>query len=99
MVRSMPNDPTDPDLMFDTHALSGGVHASDVRVWHTPHEFTLDFLSHWAHPIRGADSQLVAARVKIPPTAMFDIVRMLSNGVGDYEAEHGQLSPSPMEAS
>lgn len=85
--------------MFDTHALSGGVHASDVLVWHTPHEFTLDFLSHWAHPIRGADSQLVVARVKVPPTAMFDIVRMLSNGVGDYETAHGQLSPSPTEVS
>lgn len=95
----MPNDPTDFDFVLDAQVPDGGVYASDVSAWHTQHEFTVDFLTHWTHPSRGADSQIIVARVKIPPTAMFGIVQKLSNGVGEYEAEQGPITPPPTEAS
>lgn len=91
--------PNDPDFMFDENVPSGGVYASEVSVWHTQHEFTVDFLAPWLHANRDIDPQLIVARVRIPSTAMFDIVRSLSNGVGDYESEYGRITPPPTEAS
>lgn len=89
----------EPDFVFDEHVPSGGAYANDARVWHTRHEFTVDFLAPWLHPIDDNDSPLIVARVRIPSTAMFGIVQTMSNGVGDYEVEHGRLTPPPMEAS
>ena len=53
----------------------------------------------WLNPSHHTESQVIVARVKIPSTAMFDIVRKLSSGIGEYEAEHGRLTPPPTEAS
>ncbi len=89
----------EPDFTFDEHVPSGGVYANDARIWHTHHEFTVDFLAPWLHPIPDNESPLIVARIRIPSTAMFDIVRKLSNGIGEYEAEHGPLTPPPTEAS
>ncbi|MDE0498168.1 MAG: hypothetical protein OXH86_12530 [Acidimicrobiaceae bacterium] len=90
---------TQPDFVFDEHVPSGGVHANSARVWHTRHEFTVDFLAPWLHPSHDDDSLLIVARVRIPSTAMFGIVQGMSNGIGEYELEHGRLTPPPMEAS
>lgn len=90
---------TDPDFMFDERVPSGGVYADDVRIWHTHHEFTVDLLTHWLDPGHHTESRVVVARAKIPSTAMFDIVRKLSSGIGEYEAEYGPLTPPPTEAS
>lgn len=89
----------DPDYMFDERVPSGGVYADDVRVWHARHEFTVDLMTHWLNPRHHTESQVIVARLKIPSTAMFDIVRRLSSGIGEYEAEHGRLTPPPTEAS
>lgn len=78
---------------------SGGAYANDALVWHTRHEFTVDFLAPWLYPFDDNESPLIVARVRIPTTAMFDIVRKLSSGIGEYEAEHGRLTPPPTEAS
>ncbi len=95
----MPTDPTDFDGTFEEHVPSGGVYANDARAWHTRHEFTVDFLAPWLHPSRGSEPPLIVARVRIPPTAMFDAIQNLSNALDVYEVEHGRLTPPPMEAS
>ena len=80
--------------------LEGGVYANMVGVWHTGHEFTIDFASSLPAK-RGTDEQgndvvvvgqKINARVKIAPTMMFEIIRALDHNLQKYEAQFGPVA-------
>jgi hypothetical protein len=70
-----------------------GAYSNVMTVWHTPFEFTFDF----AVMLPSAqDSQgnivvpaRVVARVKVPPTAMADIIDAMTKNLQLYEAQFG----------
>jgi hypothetical protein len=76
-----------------------GVYANFLGVWHTGHEFTLDFAA--TQPPTSTDEGTVVpcrvvARVKIPPTRVFDIIKTLNANLTGYEETSGDIkSPNP----
>jgi len=70
-------------------ALEAGVYANSAVIWHTPSEFTLDFVTT---PLsRDLDVGRIVSRVKIPTTFMFELIRRLNNDMTTYEREHGEI--------
>ena len=74
-------------------AVQAGAYADGAAVWHTPYEFTLDFFA-----IQPPDSEspdvlqcLTTARVKIPPTVIFDLLKALNENMTKYEAQFGEI--------
>ncbi len=81
-------------------ALEAGAYANALAIWHTPHEFTFDFLVSSEPPQPAATDEgetvIVAphrlvARVRIPPTAVFDIIRTINQNLTMYEQSFGQI--------
>lgn len=81
-------------------AMTGGVYANTLAIWHTAHEFTLDFLvqSSPAQPAQTPDGQAVinaphrlVSRVRIPPSAAFDVLRALNENMTNYERAFGAI--------
>jgi hypothetical protein len=100
---SAPEPDPDPQVRFDvqiTPEMEAGVYANFLNVWHTAHEFTLDFAS--TMPAEQGTDELgapgvriparVAVRVKVPPTLMFDIIRAINDNLTRYEATFGAIS-------
>jgi uncharacterized protein DUF3467 len=86
--------------------LEAGVYANFLSVWHTAYEFTLDFgvtqppqVDHPDdpnEPVR-VDCRVVA-RVKIPVTVLFDVLRALNENMTRYEQVFGEIRrPEPPE--
>jgi hypothetical protein len=79
--------------------LEPGVYSNFLGVWHTGHEFTLDFAV--TQPPQEADEVRVipcrvVARVKIPPTLVFDIIKTLNDNMTRYEETFGEIrQPEP----
>lgn len=78
--------------------MEGGVYANFLGVWHTAHEFTLDFSATLpAEPApEGSSGKVrvpcrVTARVKVPPTLVFDIIRALNDNLSGYEDKFGAI--------
>jgi Protein of unknown function (DUF3467) len=77
-----------------------GVYANTVAVWHTAYDFTIDFAatqlpqqtdrgnpeSSWVVPAR------VVARIRIPPTLVFDVIQTINARMEVYEAEWGEIA-------
>jgi hypothetical protein len=92
-------------MTFETHAdpaLQAGVYANALAIWHTGHEFTFDFLvsSEPPRPARTEDGEEViqaphrlVARIRVPPTAVFDIIRTINQNLTLYEQRFGQIRP------
>ena len=89
-------------MAFETHAdpaLEAGSYANALAIWHTAHEFTFDFLVSSAppQPARGAQGEVIraphrlVARVRVPPTAVFDIIRTINENLTMYEQRFGQI--------
>lgn len=78
-----------------------GQYANLVGVWHTPHEFAIDFCI--IQPFTGHGPDTVAAqvvsRVRIPPTIVFDLLRALNQDLGEYEAAYGEIKRPSDQAS
>ena len=80
--------------------LAGGVYANFLAVWHTRHEFTLDFCS--TQPMEQEDPDdpgspvqvpsVVVSRVKIPVSLVFEILKALNDNMTRYEARFGLIS-------
>ena len=70
-----------------------------VSVWHSPYEFTLDFCA--TQPPQPADSDdepggtiipcRAVARVRIPVTLAFDVIRVLNDNMTRYEERFGEI--------
>jgi hypothetical protein len=78
-----------------------GVYADFVAVWHQPSSFILDFLLYTRPPQLGQDetgnnvidqTARLAARVRIPPAQVFEIMKALEQQLSMWERETG--SPS-----
>ena len=84
------------DVTLNESVPAGGTYANGALVWNTPHEFTVDFTSHRS-PTQAGDAHnvLVVARMKIPTSAMFPIVRAISANIDRYEQQHGRITPRP----
>jgi len=77
--------------------MEGGVYANLLAVWHTAHEFTLDFgatmppetdpdrLDHVVVPVRAT------ARVKIPPSLAFELIRTINDNMTRFEETYGPI--------
>jgi hypothetical protein len=82
--------------------LEGGSYANFLSVWHTGHEFTLDFSVTQPPQVpenpQGAVTIpcRVVARVKIPPSLIFDMLRALNEDMTKYETVFGEIQkPEP----
>jgi hypothetical protein len=81
--------------------LEGGTYANSVAVWHSRHEFTIDFAATLP-PQRQTTQQgehvvvvpqRITARVKVAPTMLFEIVRALNENLTRYEGKYGNVNP------
>lgn len=81
-----------------------GVYADFVGVWHQPASFVLDFSVFTRPPTLGTDetgSQVVdlqarmAARIRIAPAQVFEIMKALESELSKWEIENGQRPPDP----
>lgn len=86
--------------------LEAGAYANALAVWHTPHEFTLDFAAiQPTQEMRQADGTVVltvparvTARVKVPPTLLFEIIKAINENMTQYEQRFGSIrTPGPDE--
>ena len=76
-----------------------GTYANFLTVWHTGHEFTLDFSVTQPPQTDDPDDPAspvtvpsrVVARVRIPPTLLFDVLRALNENMSRYEATYGEI--------
>jgi hypothetical protein len=79
-----------------------GVYANLLFSWHTPDEFTLDFAAARAPRHSDEDPPLtlyqVVARVRLPVTLVFEVIRTLNDEMTKYEKEFGEIRrPKPLE--
>ena len=84
------------NVTFNESVPAGGTYANGAFVWHTIHEFTVDFTSHRS-PTHDDDVHdvLVVARLKIPTSAMFPILQVMSANIDRYERQHGRITLVP----
>jgi hypothetical protein len=69
-----------------------GDYANVVTVWSTPYDFAVDFAINqpYAAGPGGAAAQVVA-RVRIPPTLVFQLLQALNHALGQYEEAYGPI--------
>ena len=77
--------------------VANGVYANVAGVWHTPHDFTLDF-ALMGMVSTGPDGGAVAncpvvARVKVSPSVIFQIAKAIAENVDEYEKVYGSITP------
>ena len=93
----------DAQIQFDIpDDLIGGTYANQVVVWHTYHEFTLDFSVAPTVPTGVIDESgnmvipsRVVARIKVPHSVIFEIARVISANVDEYEQAFRAITPQP----
>ena len=76
-----------------------GQYANFVGVWHTAHDFAIDFCV--IQPFTGAGPDTLAAqvvtRVRIPPTLVFELLRAINENLGQFEATFGEIKSPELE--
>lgn len=74
-----------------------GAYSNFLGVWHSPYEFTLDWcVTQPPHPSEQDPERLVmptrvVARVKIPVTLIYDVLRALNENMTRYEETFGDI--------
>ena len=85
-----------------TAEVETGVYANFLSVWHTGHEFTLDFAATQQVEASEHGGMVVpcriVARVKVPPTLAFDIIQTLNANMTRYEEVFGEIRPPEAHA-
>jgi hypothetical protein len=80
---------------------AAGCYANIVGVWHTPTDFAIDFCVN--QPFAGGPDKIAAqvvSRVRIPPSMVFELLRALSENLGEYEDAYGEVKiPGGQEES
>ena len=72
----------------------GGRFANVVGVWHSAHEFTLDFAATQQPEQREGGVVVparVTTRVKLPVSVLFDLIRALNENMTKYEQVYGPI--------
>ena len=95
----MTDQPAQPQMRFEIQVDDGvreGHYANFLSVWHTQHDFTLDFAvtDQPQVPEDGAELVVpcrVVSRVRIPATVADDILRALAQNVTDFEQTVGRI--------
>jgi Protein of unknown function (DUF3467) len=97
-----PEGTPEPSVRFEMSISEGdviGVYSNFLGVWHTAHEFTLDF-AVTQPAMAGVDEEgnsvtrvpcQVVARVRVPPTVVFDFLRTINENLSTYEANFGGI--------
>jgi hypothetical protein len=67
-----------------------GHYSNLVGVWHTPHEFAIDFCVVQPFLPSGPGAQVVS-RVRIPPTIVFELLKSLNQNLTEYENTYGEI--------
>jgi hypothetical protein len=67
--------------------LLGGVYANLLGVWHTEHEFTLDFAS----AISQEGGILGVSRIRVAPTVVFELMQNINRELAIYEQKYGAI--------
>jgi hypothetical protein len=92
----------EPSVRFEMSIAEGdviGVYSNFLGVWHTAHEFTLDF-AVTQPAMSGADEEgnavtrvpcQVVSRVRVPPTVLFDFLRTINENLSNYETTFGPI--------
>jgi hypothetical protein len=74
-----------------------GAYSNTLAVWHSPHEFTLDFAVRKPEQTEEDGTVmvpcLVTARVRLPVSVMFDVLRALNSEMTRYEDAFGEIVP------
>jgi hypothetical protein len=103
MTASPHQPPDQPPVAFEVQAdpsMAGGVYANALAIWHTAHEFTLDFMvnSQPPQPVQSEDGTTVisvahqlVARIRIPPSAAFEVIRAINSNMTQYEQAFGPI--------
>jgi hypothetical protein len=72
--------------------LEAGAHANFLMVWHTPHDFTLDFaVMQPSQPGSTTVPCRVVARLRLPPSVMVDVVQAMSENISRYQQSFGEI--------
>ena len=79
--------------------LGGGAYANFLNLWHTAYEFTLDFAATQPPEVEDPDDPRspqripcrVVARVRIPATLVFDVIRAINDEMTLYEQSFGEI--------
>jgi Protein of unknown function (DUF3467) len=71
-----------------------GEYSNFLMIWHTPHEFTLDFAV--MQPSQPAENGVkvpcrVVSRIRISPTVMLDILQAMTENVARYQQTFGEI--------
>ncbi|HEX3707526.1 MAG TPA: DUF3467 domain-containing protein [Mycobacteriales bacterium] len=90
---------TEPQPQIAIHVpedLQAGEYANMALVWHTPFDFTLDF-AVLQPTTTGPDGQQVVparvvARVKFPPSQIFQLLQAINANMTNYEAAYGPIA-------
>ncbi len=83
-----------PELRINVPADQvAGHYANLVGVWHTQHDFAIDFcvIQPFAGGENGTMSAQVVSRVRLPPTIVFDLLRSLNENLADFESAFGEI--------
>jgi hypothetical protein len=90
---------TDAPQQIQIHVpdeVQGGVYANVAIVWHTAYEFTLDF-AVLQPVVADANGQpmtpaRVVARVKFPPSQIFQLLQAINANMTTYESTFGSIT-------
>ena len=83
-----------------------GVHADLLAVWHDPGTFVLDFATYTRPPVPAEDQDgnqhvlvqtRVVARIRIPPSQIFEVMKVLERQLTAWEKETGQRPAPPLD--
>jgi hypothetical protein len=69
---------------------AAGAYANAFHVWHTEHEFTVDFGARQLSELAPVHT---VARIRVPTTLLFDLLKMLNDDLAVYEKEWGEIAP------
>jgi hypothetical protein len=102
-------EPTEPlpeaTFEIDTPSeIEAGAYADFASVWHTPDTFVLDFVAITHSAVRLVDEVTgiertvipakTTARVRLPPSQVFELARVLTTQLDRWERETGRRPPT-----
>ncbi|MFN2545522.1 MAG: DUF3467 domain-containing protein [Actinomycetota bacterium] len=74
--------------------MEAGAYANFLMVWHTGHEFTLDFAV--TQPSQPGETGVkvpcrVVSRLRVPPPVMVEILQAMTDNVARYQQTFGEI--------
>lgn len=97
-IENMPDQPRAYEALAGDVPL-GGVYANTVEIWHTSHEFTVEFLAGLPPGASGEARAVYVARLKIPPELAWKLTKILIQHIDRFERAnpHRPIAPPPTD--